>query len=500
MGKSNIISGCLYTCGNVINDMIDEKKEERSKIFNNEKATTLDFIRSKKLLKQIALLNEDLTLLTNFGVNYQNILDKINLIDAKLKSTSDDLTKEGLEELKEIAIQKMNEIVNSLEGLMDKYVPTDGKVKVKEVKESTSTIKAKVKKISNMDLKKKIAATVVTLGLITGLVCLLKSCSNDLNTPLTLVETNMLSADSRKRQGPEIVGYGSADKSDDEGIIIDTLETGDVIKFTDIYDDKQVQEVVEQFYKDVLDMNPEFLSKHDLTEEKFKSELTDAINYINGGAVRVSEKEYNVLSEANGGKPVVTIDKVVGMINMLGNIMNDESVYAANKHNDIVLPDEENEKVINWTELFVDDTRGEKLVQKIENVRDGLITDNKSVSAKKEAKEFMRLLCESWLLNGANNEISAYGLEKNGMEFFVDKYFLNTAYLVDQAFEKEDIIYSRDIEINGEKTKETHELREVLDTINEANCEVENGQFVNKFSADMFGVVNETKVLKLGGK
>ena len=105
--------------------------------------------------------------------------------------------------------------------------------------------------------------------------------------------------------------------------------------------------------------------------------------------------------------------------------------------------------------------------------------------------KFTKLMVNSWVLNGTNNEISSYVLETSGMKALVYTYFLNTyAYI--------------DIPVEVSVMDATFDLDKIADAVNEANCKTtvtaDNGEtfdtYMNKFSSDMIGMITEATLNK----
>ena len=85
------------------------------------------------------------------------------------------------------------------------------------------------------------------------------------------------------------------------------------------------------------------------------------------------------------------------------------------------------------------------------------MTTKGSENFKASAIEFTKLMVNSWVLNGTNNEISSYVLETSGMKALIDTYFLNTYAYIDIPVE---------VEVMGAK----HDLDTIASAVNEANC------------------------------
>lgn len=189
-----------------------------------------------------------------------------------------------------------------------------------------------------------------------------------------------------------------------------------------------------------------------------------------------------------------TIEEMENIMNWVNNgVVEDPSQAAAlytelrveniwNKENG-----KEVEKPFDTSILFKDGTQGQKLAKKIFDIRVGLMNAKTDEEYKKYAQDFTVLLVNSWVLNGANNEISVYVLETSFSKALLDSYFLNTYAMIHEA--------NLVVTVNGEEFN----LDEVAKKVDEANCPAtmltpdgkEVATIVNKFTSDMIGAEAE---------
>ena len=200
---------------------------------------------------------------------------------------------------------------------------------------------------------------------------------------------------------------------------------------------------------------------------------------------KVSNNDYsideieNILKWINGGVPSeVGQEEALFAITRVENLMNKEN-------------QEEVTSPLDYSMFFLDGTQGKELASKIYNSKTSLMTTKGSENFKASAIEFTKLMVNSWVLNGTNNEISSYVLETSGMKALIDTYFLNTYAYIDIPVE---------VEVMGAK----HDLDTIASAVNEANCKTtvtaDNGEtfdtYMNKFSSDMIGMVTEATLNK----
>ncbi len=209
------------------------------------------------------------------------------------------------------------------------------------------------------------------------------------------------------------------------------------------------------------------------------SEIKSAIDsQVSNNDYTIEEIE-NILKWINGGVPSeVGQEEALFAISRVENLMNKENQREVKNAMDFSL-------------FFLDNTQGKELATKIYNSKSDLMTTKGSENFKASATEFTKLMVNSWVLNGTNNEISSYVLETSGMKALIDKYFLNTYAFIDVPVE---------VEVMGVK----HNLDTIANEVNQANCKTtvtaDNGEtfdtYMNKFSSDMIGMVTEATLNK----
>ena len=187
----------------------------------------------------------------------------------------------------------------------------------------------------------------------------------------------------------------------------------------------------------------------------------------------------NILKWINGGVPTeVGQEEALFAISRVENLMNLEN-------------SEEVKNAMDYSMFFLDGTQGKELASKIYNSKSDLMDTKGSENFKSSAEDFTKLMVNSWVLNGSNNEISSYVLETSGMKALIDKYFLNTYAYINIPVE---------VEVMGSK----FDLDKIAEAVNEANCKTkvtaDNGEtfdtYMNKFSSDMIGMVTEATLNK----
>ena len=125
-------------------------------------------------------------------------------------------------------------------------------------------------------------------------------------------------------------------------------------------------------------------------------EIENILKWINGGVVSEVSQEDGLFA-----------------ITRVENLMNKENQEEVSKPFDI-------------SNFFLDGTQGKELASKIYNSKTSLMSTKGSENFKTSAEEFTKLMVNSWVLNGTNNEISSYVLETSGMKALIDTYYLNT--------------------------------------------------------------------------
>ena len=240
------------------------------------------------------------------------------------------------------------------------------------------------------------------------------------------------------------------------------------------YDDKD----------DVYDVNV----FDDITDEDKLSTraamLIEDLNVNNPGHDFTVEELENIMKWINGGIP-----EEIGQ---------EEALYAISRVE--VLMNRENQqevdRVFDVSKLFLDGSKGQELAEKIYVTRVNMLDTLGRPEFDENAQEFGKLIAESWYLNGANNEISAWALETSGMEALIDKYFLNTITIAQSG---KDTSLMVTVPNYGEFSLET-----INKEINALTCPTmvtaDNGEtfetMMNKFSSDMIGMVTEATLNK----
>lgn len=246
---------------------------------------------------------------------------------------------------------------------------------------------------------------------------------------------------------------------DNQTEITDTLdnetnnEVKEILEFGDINDEEQVSKRADKIMNEINTLAP----NNDYTID----EIENILKWINGGVVSEVSQEDGLFA-----------------ITRVENLMNKENQEEVSKPFDI-------------SNFFLDGTQGKELASKIYNAKKSLMSTKGSENFKTSAEEFTKLMVNSWVLNGTNNEISSYVLETSGMKALIDTYFLNTyAYI--------------DIPVEVSVMDATFDLDKIADAVNEANCKTtvtaDNGEtfdtYMNKFSSDMIGMITEATLNK----
>ena len=240
--------------------------------------------------------------------------------------------------------------------------------------------------------------------------------------------------------------------------------------FTDINDKEQLLERVNGVIVPVYDeLAPEYG-----VDEAYAIEM---FNHFNCGDVK---------------EP--SIESCLDVVRTAEVLFNKEYLYASDMRNKGESLREESNVTIDYGIFLLDGSRAQKLASQISEYRRIIITNPNSKEAEQAAKDFTVLFMNSWYLQGNNGTISMYALEPSGQAVFLDKLFLNTADLV-QANISEDHEVTVINPLDGEEIT----LSYMVEEVNKADCEgeliAENGDivkgFVNKFSADMHGMLTE---------
>lgn len=397
---------------------------------------------------------------------------------ASITSIDNDLTKEDISRIKEIKedLSYLSTKVNELTNDIDKYKKHD-----KEVNKLSSLINSSsdegVKYLINKDLQEAIIKEEEFASYLEKKYGSVQT--NDKNKPNNEVE------EEEKKKGFNIkkpskkttisivailaalgltVGVlkGCNNKNnslDDQTEITDTLdnetnnEVKEILEFGDINDEEQVSKRADKIMNEINTLAP----NNDYTID----EIENILKWINGGVVSEVSQEDGLFA-----------------ITRVENLMNKENQEEVSKPFDI-------------SNFFLDGTQGKELASKIYNSKTSLMSTKGSENFKTSAEEFTKLMVNSWVLNGTNNEISSYVLETSGMKALIDTYFLNTyAYI--------------DIPVEVSVMDATFDLDKIADAVNEANCKTtvtaDNGEtfdtYMNKFSSDMIGMITEATLNK----
>lgn len=397
---------------------------------------------------------------------------------ASITSIDNDLTKEDISRIKEIKedLSYLSTKVSELTNDIDKYKNYD-----KEVNKLSSLINNSsdegVKYLINKDLQEAIIKEEEFASYLEKKYSLVQT--NDKNEP------NNEEQEEEKKKGFNIkkpskkttisivailaalgltVGVlkGCTNKNnslDNQTEITDTLdnetnnEVKEILEFGDINDEEQVSKRADKIMNEINTLAP----NNDYTID----EIENILKWINGGVVSEVSQEDGLFA-----------------ITRVENLMNKENQEEVSKPFDI-------------SNFFLDGTQGKKLASKIYNSKTSLMSTKGSENFKTSAEEFTKLMVNSWVLNGTNNEISSYVLETSGMKALIDTYFLNTyAYI--------------DIPVEVSVMDATFDLDKIADAVNEANCKTtvtaDNGEtfdtYMNKFSSDMIGMITEATLNK----
>ncbi len=396
---------------------------------------------------------------------------------SSITSIDNDLTKEDISRIKEIKddLSYLSTKVSELTNDIDKYKNYD-----KEVNKLSSLINNSsdegVKYLINKDLQEAIIKEEEFASYLEKKYALVKT--NDKNEPNNEVEEEKKKGFNIKKPSKKTtisivailaalgltVGVlkGCTNKNnslDDQTEITDTLdnetnnEVKEILEFGDINDEEQVSKRADKIMNEINTLAP----NNDYTID----EIENILKWINGGVVSEVSQEDGLFA-----------------ITRVENLMNKENQEEVSKPFDI-------------SNFFLDGTQGKKLASKIYNSKTSLMSTKGSENFKTSAEEFTKLMVNSWVLNGTNNEISSYVLETSGMKALIDTYFLNTyAYI--------------DIPVEVSVMDATFDLDKIADAVNEANCKTtvtaDNGEtfdtYMNKFSSDMIGMITEATLNK----
>ena len=432
----------------------------------------------KEITQELKVLRENENYLSRKGRSKLSELnDRLEEIDAELRCVQEDYNSYGemckkADELKQLIDvetkpetkkvleglyeEKMN-VLNEMEDNLKSYLPSEEEQKdsEQELGQGEDSDKDKNKKREDQTKEKgspnkrsnhKIRNIILVCGgisLVFAAAGLLKGCSNNI---------------SNDKEQSSYQQYEGNSDDDLDLAYDDTEDVYDVNVFDDITDEDKLSTRAAMLIEDLNVNNP----GHDFTVE----ELENIMKWINGG-----------------------IPEEIGQ---------EEALYAISRVE--VLMNRENQqevdRVFDISKLFLDGSKGQELTEKIYLTRVNMFNTIGSEYFAGSAQEFGKLIAESWYLNGANNEISAWALETSGMEALVDKYFLNTITIAQSGKDTSLIVT---VPNYGEFSLET-----INEEINALTCPTmvtaDNGEtfetMMNKFSSDMIGMVTEATLNK----
>lgn len=397
--------------------------------------TKEDISRIKEIKDDLSNLSTKITDLTSDIDKYKNYDKEVNKLSSLINSSSDEGVKYLINKDLQEAIIKEEEFARFLEKKYN-LVKTEDKDKdevKKDDKNEPNNEEQEKEKKKGFNIKKpskKTTISIIAILAALGLtVGVLKGCNNKNNS------------------------------LDNQTEITDTLdnetnnEVKEILEFGDINDEEQVSKRADKIMNEINTLAP----NNDYTID----EIENILKWINGGVVSEVSQEDGLFA-----------------ITRVENLMNKENQEEVSKPFDI-------------SNFFLDGTQGKELASKIYNSKTSLMSTKGSENFKTSAEEFTKLMVNSWVLNGTNNEISSYVLETSGMKALIDTYFLNTyAYI--------------DIPVEVSVMDATFDLDKIADAVNEANCKTtvtaDNGEtfdtYMNKFSSDMIGMITEATLNK----
>ena len=397
--------------------------------------TKEDISRIKEIKEDLRYLSTKVKELTNDIDKYKDYDKEVNKLSSLINSSNDEGVKYLINKDLQEAIIKEEEFARFLEKKYN-LVKTEDKDKdevKKDDKNEPNNEEQEEEKKKGFNIKKpskKTTISIVAILAALGLtVGVLKGCNNKNNS------------------------------LDNQTEITDTLdnetnnEVKEILEFGDINDEEQVSKRADKIMNEINTLAP----NNDYTID----EIENILKWINGGVVSEVSQEDGLFA-----------------ITRVENLMNKENQEEVSKPFDI-------------SNFFLDGTQGKELASKIYNSKTSLMSTKGSENFKTSAEEFTKLMVNSWVLNGTNNEISSYVLETSGMKALIDTYFLNTYAYIDIPVE---------VEVMGAK----HDLDTIASAVNEANCKTtvtaDNGEtfdtYMNKFSSDMIGMITEATLNK----
>lgn len=395
--------------------------------------TKEDISRIKEIKKDLSYISSKITELTKDIDKYTEYVKEVNKLSSLINSSNDEGVKYLINKDLQEAIIKAEEFARYLEKKYNLVKAKDKDEDKEEDKDKTNDEELEEEKKKGFNIKKpskKTTISIVAILAALGLtVGVLKGCNNKNNS------------------------------LDNQTEITDTLdnetnnEVKEILEFGDISDEEQVSKRADKIMNEINTLAP----NNDYTID----EIENILKWINGGVVSEVSQEDGLFA-----------------ITRVENLMNKENQEEVSKPFDI-------------SNFFLDGTQGKELASKIYNAKTSLMSTKGSENFKTSAEEFTKLMVNSWVLNGTNNEISSYVLETSGMKALIDTYFLNTyAYI--------------DIPVEVSVMDATFDLDKIADAVNEANCKTtvtaDNGEtfdtYMNKFSSDMIGMITEATLNK----
>lgn len=395
--------------------------------------TKEDISRIKEIKKDLSYISSKITELTKDIDKYTEYVKEVSKLSNLINSSNDEGVKYLINKDLQEAIIKAEEFARYLEKKYNLVKAKDKDEDKEEDKNETNDEELEEEKKKGFNIKKpskKTTISIVAILAALGLtVGVLKGCNNKNNS------------------------------LDNQTEITDTLdnetnnEVKEILEFGDISDEEQVSKRADKIMNEINTLAP----NNDYTID----EIENILKWINGGVVSEVSQEDGLFA-----------------ITRVENLMNKENQEEVSKPFDI-------------SNFFLDGTQGKELASKIYNSKTSLMSTKGSENFKTSAEEFTKLMVNSWVLNGTNNEISSYVLETSGMKALIDTYFLNTyAYI--------------DIPVEVSVMDATFDLDKIADAVNEANCKTtvtaDNGEtfdtYMNKFSSDMIGMITEATLNK----
>ncbi len=410
------------------------KFQERALSLREEYAsiTSIDNDLTKEDISRIKEIKEDLSYLSTKVSELTNDIDKYKDYDKEVNKLSSLINSSNDEGVKYLINKDLQEAIIKEEEFASYLEKKYGSVLTNDKNEPNNEVQEEEKK-KGFNIKKpskKTTISVIAILAALGLtVGVLKGCNNKNNS------------------------------LDNQTEITDTLdnetnnEVKEILEFGDINDEEQVSKRADKIMNEINTLAP----NNDYTID----EIENILKWINGGVVSEVSQEDGLFA-----------------ITRVENLMNKENQEEVSKPFDI-------------SNFFLDGTQGKELASKIYNSKTSLMSTKGSENFKTSAEEFTKLMVNSWVLNGTNNEISSYVLETSGMKALIDTYFLNTyAYI--------------DIPVEVSVMDATFDLDKIADAVNEANCKTtvtaDNGEtfdtYMNKFSSDMIGMITEATLNK----